>query len=833
LTKFLTIRTGIMVKREKITGLRENLDSLREENNRFREKITALKQSLGERARTDAALRQGYEELRGRLNEGIAELARSRKLLDREMVGRKLIEKNLSDSEEKYRALFSISPEGIMLFDLKGNVITGNERICQLYGYTLDELLELSLQDIVPEELEGNFPRLVENLKKKGDLFFTSQGKKRDGSVFPAELSAGLFPWRGELSVQVLVRDITKRKQIEQALEASENRLRSIIENSADGILIIDKNGTVWFVNPATERLFDRRADEFVGAPFAIPLIGGETAEIVIERPGRQPLTVEVRVSDIRWEGMTAFLASLRDVTARKELEKLKDDFIDTLSHEIRNPLAVLRLGIGQIGDGLSGPGHKQHREILAIALREIDRLSRLVNNLLDLSKIEAGRVSLTRSQFNFNSLIADATAKFQGTAEEKGLQMIVDTPAKPILIYADQDRLHQVLTNLIGNAFKFTPAGEKITIAAAETGGEIECSVSDTGSGIVGRDIKRVFEKFIQCSYPTDGDAQGSGLGLTISKQLVDLHSGQIWAQSQPERGCRFVFRIPDHRSEKSLVAYLDRLLHQAELPRFRLSLLGFRLENSIELRREWGEEIIFSFSRQLFQKLGLLIRTLSRSVPHCWLMEDEDSFNFVAVLSGVGPDEVRMIYEKTLRKLKKLRFHHGAESLEFGLRSAWIAPGRREIDGSGLIDSLKVLLARKGARVPRSRSRGRVLIVDDEPAVVKLLTSFLEREDFETESAFTGEQALTIIGSGQLDLIILDMGLPKMSGYEVINHLRKDHKTFDIPLILISGHGIDQVRLEKSGAGATPILLEKPLDYNQVREAVNRKLAVEDVPV
>lgn len=798
-------------------------------------RVIAILRDITDRKRAEAAeeLRTARDELQVRVDRHTAELARSYELLRKEMAERKQMEKELRDSEEKYRGLFNISPEGIMLFNLQGNVITGNERICQLYGYSHEEMLLLSLNDLVPEELEGHFPRLVENLRKKGDLFFTSRAKRRDGTVFPVELSAGLFRWKGEVSVQVLVKDITRRKQIEEALEASENRLRSIIENSADGILIIDKNGVVRFVNPATERLFDRKAEEFIGQPFAIPLTGGETAEIVIERPGRKPWTVEVRVSDIRWEGMTAFLASLRDVTARKELEKLKDDFIDTVSHEIRNPLAVLRLGIGQIEDGLGAAAGEEHRQILAVTLREIDRLSRLVSNLLDLSKIEAGRVTLKRSTFSLSSLAADTAAKFRPIAEKKGLRLADDVPSAAIPVYADQDRLHQVLTNLVGNALKFTPAGGRIAIAAAATGGEVECSVTDTGPGLSARDAQRVFEKFIQCSYPTEGEPQGSGLGLAISRELVEMHGGRIWVESRPGQGCRFAFRIPDHRSEESLVLFLDRLLRRPEGPRFPLGLIGFRLEDTPGLRRGWGEEVFSSFSRQFFQKLGLLIRNLARSVPQCWLIEDSASTAFAAVLRGAGQEEVGMIYARTLGGLKKIRFHHGGNPLEFGLRSAWVAPGRGEADGRGLVVRLQDGLGREGSRVRRTRSRARILIVDDEPALVNILASFLKRENFETETAPTGEQALALLERGQFDLIILDMGLPQMSGYEVINHLRKNLRTFDIPLILISGREIDRVRLEKSGAGATPVLLSKPFDFGQVREAVNRKLAVEDLSV
>lgn len=797
-----------------------------------KKRVVAILRDITDRKLAEAIedLRAAKDELQARVDEQTADLARSRDLLRRETAGRKLVEKNLSDSEERYRELFNISPEGIMLLDLQGNIIIGNDRVCGLYGYSRDELRRLSLKDIVPGQLDKNFPRLVDNLRKQGDLFFVSQGKKRDGSVFPAELSVALYSRKGEDFVQVMVRDVTEREEFKRALEAGKNRLRSIIENSVDGIMIIDRGGRVRFVNPATERLFDRKADDFIGEYFSIPLTGGETAEIVVERPDRRQLTVEIGVSEIRWEGESAFLASLRDVTARKELEKLKDDFIDTVSHEMRNPLAVLRVGIGQVRDEMSGPVNNDQREILSLTLLEIDRLSRLVNNLLNLSKIETGRMPFTRRLIDLNLVVAESAEKFRRAAGEKGLRLTVTVADGPLILYADDDLLRQVLTNLLENSLKFTPAGGEISVLAAKTeDAGVECSVADTGVGIEEKDREWVFEKFAYRPGSGSDVGQGSGLGLAITRELVELHGGRIWVESEPGRGSRFTFRIPDHLSEQSLTAYLDGLLSGPAGEHKRVGLLGFRLENRDELRRDWGEEVFSSFSRQFHQRLAVLIRKAFGSMPHCWLLED--SPGFTAVLKGARPDEIRRAHGNTLRMLKKLRFHRSGKILEFELRSAWVAAGVSAGSGRGMVDALRQRLKENMALTSRTGSRGKVLIVDDDRAVVKLLESFLREEDIETESAFDGEQALVAAARSPMDLIILDLELPKLNGYEVINRLRKNQETFDIPLILVSGYELDQIRLKKSGTSVMPVMLTKPFDFDQLRQAVDRKLAIEDI--
>ena len=767
---------------------KKDLKALREENRLLREKLKALEKKVAEHKETEKALR---------------------------------------DNREEFKSIFDNVKDSILIETIDGKILDANRAACRMLGYGREDLVKLTVGDVVPKHIAHSLPAEISDSSVEAGHYIESEQLLKNGRRIPVEVSTTLVEIGGQKRVIAVLRDITRRKQIEEALEASKTRLRSIIENSADGIMIIDENGTVRFVNPAAARMFDQPAGDFVGEPFAIPLTGGETAEIAIERPDRRRLEVEIRVSEVSWEGVNARLATLRDVTERKELEKFKDDFINTVSHEMRNPLGVLRVGIGQVRDGIPGPVNRDQHEILSITLREIDRLSRLVDNLLDLSKIESGRVNFERVPFDFNSLIAAAAEKYRQPAEEKGLRLTVTPAPGPLPIYADPDRLDQVLTNLIGNAIKFTPGGGEIVVSSAPAGGEIECAVKDSGIGIPAEDVGRMFDKFTQHSYPGAGDDQGSGLGLAITRELVELHGGWIWAESEPGRGSRFTFRIPDHRSEESLADYLDGLRREVG-GGFRFGPIGFRLDQVGELKREWGEEIFSAFTRKFFQRIGLLIQELSRSMPHCWLIDG--SRWFTAVLRGAGTDEVRKIHESVLRKIRKLRFHRGDRPLEFELSSAGISRSR-EVDGPGLIAELKDFLQRPESRVPRSRFRGTVLVVDDEPLIVKMLTTFLKRENIEAVSALDGDEALAAATRIPVDVIILDLVLPKVSGYEVINQLKKNSKTFDIPLILVSGYDIDRVRLKKSGTGAAPVFLKKPFDNDELREAVNRMLAIEDV--
>ena len=402
-----------------------------------------------------------------------------------------------------------------------------------------------------------------------------------------------------ELRVDIKSQLETLRRQ----LQAAETRFFNIIGKNADSILIVNPEGIVDFANPAAEELFGR-IKNFLGKPFGYPLSSGRITEIQISSPQGETKTGEMRVVDIEWQGKPAYLVTVRDITERLHAEqlkleidkhirteKLKDDLINTVSHELRTPLSIAKEAISLILDKVPGKINEEQTEVLGIARNNIERLARIINGLLDISKIEAGRVELRKEELDLKALITMISLAFEGKAKEKGLELKTNLPEKPIVVYADEDKLNQVFTNLVDNAIKFTSSGF-VEIAAEEKEKKVECRVSDTGIGIAAEDLPRIFDKFVQVGRKNGPGEKGTGLGLSIVKGIIELHNGQIDIASALTQGTKVVFSLPRLSFEERLHEYLSTMIQEAEDRKSSFSLLIFSVVNFEDFVRESAGE-------------------------------------------------------------------------------------------------------------------------------------------------------------------------------------------------------------------------------------------------
>ena len=238
------------------------------------------------------------------------------------------------------------------------------------------------------------------------------------------------------------------------------------------------------------------------------------------------------------------------ELREQKIIDQFKDEFVSTVSHELRTPLSVAKEGISLLLDGVPGRISEKQKNVLFIAKSNIDRLGRIINDLLDISKIEAGKFELRKKKINVSDLVKHVAVSMSPVVEQKGLNLKTSLPKSRLVVCADADRIIQVLMNLVGNAVKFTKEGH-VRISARSTDGEVECAVEDTGMGIADDDFGRLFQKFVQIKKTGSGGQHGTGLGLVIAKNIVELHGGEISVQSQPDVGSRFVFTLPRHEGE------------------------------------------------------------------------------------------------------------------------------------------------------------------------------------------------------------------------------------------------------------------------------------------
>jgi signal transduction histidine kinase/GGDEF domain-containing protein len=270
-----------------------------------------------------------------------------------------------------------------------------------------------------------------------------------------------------------------------------------------------------------------------------------------------------------------------------RRLDELKSDFILTVSHELRTPLSIIKEGVSLVLDKVCGEINRKQEKILITAKDNIDRLARVINDILDISKMEEGRVELKKELINLISLIENNISSFTFIAREKGLKVRVDLPEREVRLYIDGDKIIEVFTNLVSNALKFTKKGY-IEISLQEKENEVVCSVSDTGIGISQEDLCRVFNKFQQFSRANGPGEKGTGLGLSIVKRIIEMHKGKIWVESELGKGTKFSFTLPKYTPETFLKEYVSTGIKRALENNFKISLIVVSILEFDKLKQE-----------------------------------------------------------------------------------------------------------------------------------------------------------------------------------------------------------------------------------------------------
>jgi signal transduction histidine kinase len=240
-----------------------------------------------------------------------------------------------------------------------------------------------------------------------------------------------------------------------------------------------------------------------------------------------------------RWRELQA------EAAARRRAERLKDEFSHMVSHELRTPLTTIQEGVSQIAEGILGPTTPEQREFLSIVLCDIERLSRIINDLLDVAKIEAGSLKLSREHVNIVRMARQQARLFEPAAQAKGLRVRTDFSGPEIEIYIDPDKISQVFANLLDNAMKFTEKGE-VALNVEDMGEQVSCTVRDTGRGIAPEELPRVFQKYYQVSRIPAPGRKSTGLGLPIAKGIVESHGGTLSVVSEQGEGSTFTFVLP-----------------------------------------------------------------------------------------------------------------------------------------------------------------------------------------------------------------------------------------------------------------------------------------------
>ncbi|MBI5873072.1 MAG: PAS domain S-box protein [Candidatus Omnitrophica bacterium] len=357
-------------------------------------------------------------------------------------------------------------------------------------------------------------------------------------------------------------------------LSIEKERSDEVMRHLADGLVVVDKEGKVIMMNPAAEKLLGRETKEAVGRSLVEGLKEEHLLAVAkgpLDDKDETRITKEIEVNSKddttkrilrassavveNEDGKTVGMVSvLSDITHEKEVEEMKSHFVSLVTHELRTPVVAIQKSLELILSRTTGQINEDQERFLSISKFNLERLNRLINDLLDMSKLEAGKMTLTPMEFDLNEVASEVRVSLVSWAKDKDITLNLDLTKGPIVVNADRDRITQVLVNLVGNALKFTPSKGAVTVILNPVESKegvcvepcVEVSVADTGIGIDPKDFKRIFNKFEQISLVSPAGSGGSGLGLPIAKEIVDLHGGTIWVESQKGKGSIFIFVIP-----------------------------------------------------------------------------------------------------------------------------------------------------------------------------------------------------------------------------------------------------------------------------------------------
>lgn len=349
-----------------------------------------------------------------------------------------------------------------------------------------------------------------------------------------------------------------------QTLANEKERTESIIQTMAEGVVMVDNEGSIIMMNPVAEKIYGKNLSDLKGKK--IEDLAGDEVMISFARelasPGDRPISKEVLVqSNLNTqrtvkqstamienvEGrVVGMMSILTDIAKQRELREAQDQFLHNVTHELRSPLTAIKASLATLASDPDAKLAPEHRNMLAIANRNIDRLARMINDILDFAKISEGKIPLSTHPIDAGKLIQEILTSLQSWAQSKQITLEFSPSGTPPKVMADADRVTQVMVNLLSNAIKFTPKDGKITVKTEASPLTLKILITDTGPGISKKDQEKIFQKFFQMKQTEKMDTPGTGLGLFITKKIVEMHQGEIGFVSEEGRGTTFWFTLP-----------------------------------------------------------------------------------------------------------------------------------------------------------------------------------------------------------------------------------------------------------------------------------------------
>ncbi|BAY07656.1 response regulator [Calothrix sp. NIES-2098] len=800
----------------------------------------------------------------------------------RDRSDRQLAQTELKQSQQSYQQLVELCPEAIFI-ELDGNFVFVNSAAIKLFGATVAaELLGKNILDFVhpnSQKAIAEYLRLLKELQQSVSLH-EEEFLRLDGTAIALEIAAAAFTYQGQPAAQFIARDITQRKRTEALLHKANNELElrvaertaelislnrklqaelnerlriqeqlrisqakfaRILDIADDAIISIDAEQKIILFNQGAEKIFGYSAPEAIGQSLDLllplrfaqahrhhvvdfgksPSLArrmGERQEIFGRRRDGTEFPAEASISKVDNGDEFYYTVILRDITDRKQIERMKDEFVSVVSHELRTPLTSIHGSLGMLASGLLPAESEQGKRLLQIATDSTDRLVRLINDILDIERIESGRVKMERETCTVPDLIESAVNIMQPLADKAKVKLSISS--LPIELWVDPDRIVQTLTNLLSNAIKFSTAGQTVWLVTAQQGDEVVFTVKDTGRGIPADKLDSIFERFQQVDSSDSRNHDGTGLGLAICKSIVQQHGGRIWVESTLEQGSTFYFTLPIQRSPQTPdFAYTTQqrqLLKQAA-----------HYNGSAELRTEQSrlvlvcddDPVICKELENLLKSGGYRVVTVPTGqeaialaatlrpdvIVLDLLMPGMNGWETMAVLKEQAdtkdiPIVICSVYKPNLNSQPSADFVD------------WVS---KPVQESNLLQSLRQVVA-------KSSKRFRILIVEDDNDLAQLLITLFERHDIETFLAQTGREAIHLSQEINPDLLILDLILPESDGFTVVDWLQQHNRLCSTPVVVYSATDLDESERNRLKLGHTEFLTKGRVTTQEFEQRV-----------
>jgi PAS domain S-box-containing protein len=496
-------------------------------------------------------------------------------ILARDITHRRAAEDALRASEQRFRDVAEAASEFIWEVSADGSLTYVSRRVRSVLGWNPDEVRGRRLADLMGSEGRR---RLEAALRREVPFVIEVAVPRGDGEAWLRLSGQPILSIPGDAAddetredgFRGAAQDITESRQARQALLNSEARYRGIVNTVVDAIITIDERGIVQSVNPAAERLFGYSAREMIRQNVSMLMpepvrsqhdgylrayirtgsarVIGAGREVEARRKDGSLFPMDLGLSEVFLDNQRFFIGCCRDLTEHKRVDRLKDEFVATVSHELRTPLTSIRGSLGLIGGGAGGALSPQVASLVTVALANCERLTRLVDDILDIQRIEASDLAFRMVPVDVRAVARRAIVDLRPVIDDAGVRAVVEAEAEEATVQGDFDRLLQMAVNLIANAVKFSPAGGTVTVAVRATAGEVVFSVRDQGPGIPEAFRSRVFDRFSQADGSTTRGQGGSGLGLAIAHGITRRHGGEIGFETSTEApsGTVFTVRLP-----------------------------------------------------------------------------------------------------------------------------------------------------------------------------------------------------------------------------------------------------------------------------------------------